>query len=164
MREDVWVSVSGFSDADPDPVRDCCAGIFLRTGSADCVRYEQKDEDGAGTAVLLRIEKDRVTVTRRGAVESSMVFRAGERHLCSMKASGGCLEFDVVTTALETKRPGYDQLIPDRQIPGQRLSGQRLYDQLFPVHIRAEYRLETGGTVLSEHVLEICITGGDPKQ
>ena len=53
MREDVWVSVSGFSDADPDPVRDCCAGIFLRTGSADCVRYEQKDEEGAGTAVLL---------------------------------------------------------------------------------------------------------------
>lgn len=141
--KDVWVTVCGSSDAEEAPVREYAAGVWQRIGSTDCVRYSQKAEGSPDTAVLLRIEADRLCVTRRGAVESAMVFRTGERHSCRMKTPAGLLEFDVATNALKIKKAGTDR--------GEHENG------VLSVCIRAEYDLEAQGRTISAHILEMEI-------
>ncbi len=154
--KDVWVTVCGRSDADETPVREYGSGIWQRIGSTDCVRYIQKTEDGPDTVVLLRIEGDCLSVTRRGAVESAMVFRSGERHLCRMKTPAGLLEFGVATNALEIRKPGTDQETEQKQEQGQ--DQEHGENGMFPVCIRAEYDLEAQGCTISSHILEMVIT------
>lgn len=144
MKENVTVHVRGVQRcAGEEEVTELCAsGTLKRTADGWIASYEEPQPDGRVRA-LLRWDGARVSLTRRGAVRSEMVFAAGERHNAFYELSVGSLTMELFTRSLRVRTDGAALLL------------------------ELEYELAMGGEALSENRLSVrmesCGTDGEQK-
>ena len=102
MKKDVIISIKGQQRGegiDEEPIELVTAGTLERLGGG-CytLSYEESEVTGlAGTLTTIRVEADRVTLQRVGAVNSQMVFEEGRRHLSMYDTPYGALSVGIHT-------------------------------------------------------------------
>lgn len=93
--------VQRFQDEEPETTRLVTDGVLRMEDGAVLLTYAESELTGMrGTQTTFRIEKDRVTLTRTGAVESAMVFAVGEEDHSLYDVGVGALMITVRTERL----------------------------------------------------------------
>lgn len=77
MSDKREVAVTIQSDADGERVVLRASGVLYRKGDSVYVRYEERDEQLGVSMVTVKAAGPEVRLTRRGAVDSELVFVAG---------------------------------------------------------------------------------------
>lgn len=99
MKQMVMLSIRGrqaYMDQEPDVIELVTEGTLeYRDGGWD-VEYEETDLTGMqGVTTLFRIELDRIILTRRGKLNSQMIFQEGVRHDSLYEMEFGALMISV---------------------------------------------------------------------
>ena len=99
MNQKVMLSIRGrqaYLDQEPDVIELVTEGTLEYADDAWNVEYEETDLTGMqGVTTLFRVEKDRIVLTRRGRLNSQMIFREGERHESLYEMEFGALLMSV---------------------------------------------------------------------
>ena len=99
MKQKVMLSIRGrqaYLDQEPDVIELVTEGTLEYADDAWNVEYEETDLTGMqGVTTLFRVEKDRIVLTRRGRLNSQMIFREGERHESLYEMEFGALLMSV---------------------------------------------------------------------
>lgn len=111
-----------------------CEGVFRKTADGWLLAYDEPSAEGSVKA-LLRFSDGRVTLTRRGAVRSEMIFAAGECHRVSYALSAGSLTMEVNTDSFRASLDGARGTLELRYrliLHGKTMSENRLTVDLLP--------------------------------
>lgn len=85
MNKEVIISISGqemLADAEEENLTELVTeGKYYKKGDKHYLSYKETEMTGfAGTKTVLRIEPDKVALTRYGDINTHMVFAPGEKH------------------------------------------------------------------------------------
>lgn len=105
MKNKVVLSIRGrqsYQDQEPEIIELVTEGeLEYRDGGWD-VRYEESDLTGlAGVTTSFRVEKNVITLSRTGKLNSQMVFQVGQLHESLYQMDFGALLMTVCATKVE---------------------------------------------------------------
>ena len=104
MKQEVTLSIQGrqtYQDQEPEIIELVTEGTLEKDGNAWCVSYEESDLTGLkGTNTTFRVEPGMITLTRKGPLNSQMVFQEGRRHLSLYNTPYGSMTIGVHTNHL----------------------------------------------------------------
>ncbi len=86
MNKDIKIVITGVSDNGnpediPEYTRTEATGTFASLNEKNVVTYEERDEETqALTKTLVKFDEESIEVTRRGSIESKLVFRCGKKY------------------------------------------------------------------------------------
>ncbi len=107
MEKSVLISIRGiqeYPDADPDPVDLITAGQLTSSSSGYTLTYRESGVTGiSSTTTTIQIRDHQVAMSRRGEVNTEMIFEAGRRHLSILGTPTGDLPIGVRTSRLTTR-------------------------------------------------------------
>lgn len=109
-------------------------GIYTKTDDGGYIRYIEEPEEGVVIQNQILLSKNGVTIAKRGAVVSDMVFVPGECMEVAYRTPYG-------TLAMET-----------------RCESVNVEEGVDKCHIKVVYGLFSGGELVSDCVTEICAT------
>ena len=104
--KDVIISIRGVNDVgfDNDAVELVTGGQYSMENGVAEFSYEESELTGLqGTRTTFRVEPERLTMTRRGSVNSQMVFEEGRKHYFAYETPVGAITMAVDTHAVETR-------------------------------------------------------------
>ena len=102
MKREVTLSIEGrqtYQDQEPEIIELVTEGTMeFRNGGWD-IRYEESELTGlAGVTTTFRVEPGKVTLTRKGALESTMIFQENVVHESLYQMPFGALMLSVKAT------------------------------------------------------------------
>lgn len=111
MKQTVVLSIRGrqcYADQDPEVIELVTDGTMeLRDGGWD-ITYEESELTGlAGVTTTFRVEPGKVILTRRGALNSQMIFQEGVAHDSLYQMAFGALMITVKATSV------FFDIVPD---------------------------------------------------
>ena len=111
MKQEVVLSLTGkqsYEGQEPDVIELVTGGTMeFRDGGWD-ISYEESDLTGlAGVTTTFRVEPGKVTLTRKGALNSRMVFQEGVPHDSLYQMAFGTLMLTVKATSV------FFDIVPD---------------------------------------------------
>ena len=111
MKRDVVLAIRGkqtYQDQEPDIIELVTEGTMeFRDGGWD-ISYEESELTGlAGVTTTFRVERDKITLTRTGKLNSQMVFQQGVSHDSLYQMEFGALMITVTAKFM------YFDLVPD---------------------------------------------------
>jgi uncharacterized beta-barrel protein YwiB (DUF1934 family) len=111
MKQDVVLAIRGkqtYQDQEPDIIELVTEGTMeFRDGGWD-ISYEESELTGlAGVTTTFRVERDKITLTRTGKLNSQMVFQQGVSHDSLYQMEFGALMITVTAKFM------YFDLVPD---------------------------------------------------
>ncbi len=107
------------------------AEYYERNGS--CYILYQETEDGLATRNILKQRGNRIELTKKGSVNTCMVFEPGREHATDYFTPYGPLRLNICTRSVDTRRgPGF-------------------------LEMTADYSLEENGNLLSHYTISIKI-------
>ena len=111
MKQDVVLAVRGkqtYQNQEPDIIELVTEGTMeFRDGGWD-ISYEESELTGlAGVTTTFRVERDKITLTRTGKLNSQMVFQQGVSHDSLYQMEFGALMITVTAKFM------YFDLVPD---------------------------------------------------
>lgn len=84
MNNNVMLSICGkqnYLDQDPEVIELVTEGLLQRSGDGWIITYEESDLTGlAGVTTTFQVEPGKITLTRKGPLNSQMVFEPGVYH------------------------------------------------------------------------------------
>lgn len=86
MKKDVKITVTGVSDTGnpeeiPDYTQTVARGTYALINEKGVITYEEKDEETQIlTKTLVKFDSEAIEVTRKGSIESKLVFKCGDRY------------------------------------------------------------------------------------
>ena len=99
MKQTVMLRLQGkqfYDGQDPEVIELVTEGTMERLDSGWEIRYEESDMTGmAGVTTIFRVEPEQVVLTRKGRLESQMVFRLGVLHESLYQMEFGALMLTV---------------------------------------------------------------------
>ena len=105
MKNKVVLSIRGrqsYQDQEPEIIELVTEGELEYRDCGWDVRYEESDLTGlAGVTTSFRVEKDVVTLSRTGKLNSQMVFQVGQQHESLYQMDFGALMITVCATKLQ---------------------------------------------------------------
>ncbi len=104
MKKEVSLSIEGrqtYEDQPPEIIELVTDGTMeFRSGGWD-ISYEETELTGlAGVTTTFRVEPDKVTLTRKGALNSTMIFQKGVVHESLYQMPFGALMLSVKATSV----------------------------------------------------------------
>lgn len=104
MKQAVTLAIRGkqtYQDQDPEIIELMTDGVMeLRNGGWD-ISYEETELTGlAGVTTTFRVEPDKVTLTRKGALNSQMIFQKDVVHESLYQMPFGALMLSVKATSV----------------------------------------------------------------
>lgn len=115
MNKAVRITVTGVSDSGnpeemPEFTQTVAEGHYGVINEKGVVSYEETDEDtGALTKTLVRFDEGSLEVTRKGNIESKLVFTSGERYETAYATPYG--SFTMATVTEEFRREESEEKI-----------------------------------------------------
>ena len=107
MKNNVVLSIRGqqnYQDQEPEVIELVTEGSMIRRGSGWEISYEESDLTGLnGVTTIFHVEKDCITLTRKGPLNSQMVFQKGVLHESLYQ-----MEFGALMIAVCATRVSYD--------------------------------------------------------
>ena len=104
MKKAVMLSLRGqqdYADQEPEIISLITEGTLERTQDGWTLSYKESDLTGLdGVTTTFLVQKDCVTLTRTGKLESQMVFRLGIPHESLYQIEFGALMISVCATAI----------------------------------------------------------------
>ena len=103
MTKDVLVSIKGtqFMDGEDDSVEIITAGTCYEKNGKWYVLYDEEQEEmHAVTHNRVKIQPNKIEVTKKGLVESQMIYEYGKKHLCNYLTPMGLIVLGITTTSL----------------------------------------------------------------
>ncbi len=123
MRQTVILSIRGrqtYQDQEPEDIVLTTEGIMQQHGSAWEISYQESELTGlSGVTTTFRVEPEKVTLTRTGALNSQMVFARGMRHESLYQMEFGALMIGVIARQIcfdLTPAGGFIDLVYDIDI------------------------------------------------
>lgn len=111
MKQDVLLAIRGsqkYADQDPEIIDLVTEGTMEFRDSGWDISYEESELTGmAGVTTTFRVERDKVTLTRTGALKSEMVFQLGVVHDSLYQMPFGALMLSVEAISL------FYDIVPD---------------------------------------------------
>ena len=105
MIEPVIISVEGtqrFIGEEKQTVKIVTEGVMKTVGDTVYLSYEESEVTGMeGTTTTFAVKKDHVTLTRRGTVESEMVFEKGKKNVSLYNMGFGALTIGIKARRLK---------------------------------------------------------------
>lgn len=99
MKKSVMLSIRGrqaYMDQEPEVIELVTEGTLEYRDGGWNVEYEETDLTGMqGVTTLFRVEPDRIVLTRRGKLNSQMIFQEGVRHDSLYEMEFGALMISV---------------------------------------------------------------------
>ena len=99
MKKQVMLSIRGrqtYMDQEPDVIELVTEGTLEFCDDGWNVEYEETELTGMqGVTTLFRVERDRVVLTRRGKLNSQMIFQEGVHHQSLYEMEFGALLISV---------------------------------------------------------------------
>ena len=104
MKKNVYLSIRGsqrYEDQDPEIIELVTDGTMeFRNGGWD-ISYQETELTGlAGVTTTFRVEPDKVTLTRKGALNSQMIFQKNVVHESLYQMPFGALMLSVKATSV----------------------------------------------------------------
>lgn len=107
MTQPVIISVEGtqrFIGEEKQTVQIVTEGVMKTVGDTVYLSYEESEVTGMeGTTTTFAVEKDHVTLTRTGTVESEMVFEKGKKNVALYNMGFGALTIGVKARRLKNE-------------------------------------------------------------
>lgn len=105
MRIPVVLSIQGkqnYQGQDPEIIELVTEGILEQRDESWLITYEESDLTGlAGVTTTFQLEKDKITLSRRGPLNSVMVFQQGVYHDSLYQLDFGALMLTVCASRVE---------------------------------------------------------------
>lgn len=99
------ISIVGrqFYDDDTGEVLLSTTGVYTKRGSTRFIAYREYEEDNPSVShtALLKVEDDKVTMSRSGT-STRLILERGQRHLCLYDTGFGGLTVGVFTSQLDS--------------------------------------------------------------
>ena len=95
----VQITVKGVQtiEGESDTTTLVTEGFIAHKGNAVYLTYNESEATGfAGHSTTLKIEKDKISLTRYGAFRTKLVIQPGESHVCDYPTPYGMLQLIVV--------------------------------------------------------------------
>ena len=109
MKYDVVLAIQGtqrYEDQEPEIIELVTEGTMEFRDNGWDISYEESALTGLeGVTTTFRVEKDQITLTRTGKLNSQMIFRLGERHESLYQ-----MEFGTLMLTVEAKFMYFDIL------------------------------------------------------
>ena len=106
MNKDVIISISGWQftdDCDGETLELVTEGKLARDGELYSITYDESELTGLdGTTTMLEIDKDRIVLSRRGNVDSQLVFEQGKKHMGFYETMFGAFTVGVSTRKISS--------------------------------------------------------------
>ena len=106
IMKDVVISITGVQQGQngPQAIELVTQGQYGVERDKICFSYQETELTGMdGTLTTFRVEKDMVTMTREGAVNSQMLFQKGRKHLFLYDTPFGAMTMGVSTQKLSSE-------------------------------------------------------------
>jgi uncharacterized beta-barrel protein YwiB (DUF1934 family) len=107
MKNNVVLSIRGqqnYLEQDPEVIELVTEGSLVRVDNGWEISYEESDLTGLkGVTTIFLVEQDRITLTRKGPLNSQMVFQKGVLHESLYQ-----MEFGALMIAVCATRVSYD--------------------------------------------------------
>ncbi|MDD6308906.1 MAG: DUF1934 domain-containing protein [Clostridia bacterium] len=108
MQKEVIISIQGMEkmqeDSEAVNTKLVTEGKYYKKGDKHYLSYKETEATGFGaTTTMLKIEKDAVSVTRYGQINSHMIFKNGERHTGHYETPFGSFTIGVVSDAVRVE-------------------------------------------------------------
>ena len=104
MKQAVMLSIRGqqdYADQEPEIISLITEGILEKTAAGWSISYEESDLTGMdGVTTTFLVERDCITLTRTGKLESQMIFQRGIPHESLYQMEFGALMISVCATAI----------------------------------------------------------------
>lgn len=102
MRREITVTIEGWQlDSEDSPVKFAADGIYHLQLGKHYVQYEEISEEAGGiTKNMIKISRDRVEITKKGAVSSQMCFDLNQNTEAIYQTPYGNLSFEVKTSGI----------------------------------------------------------------
>ncbi len=143
MTNDVLISVKGTQmiDNEDDSIEIITTGTWHEKNGKHFIRYDEAIEGlDVPAHNMVKIQPGLVEVTKKGAIESRMVFEPGKKHMASYHIPMGLLMLGITTAGIEVD---LDQN-PER------------------IQVRIRYSLEMNGQYVSDCAMEISARVREP--
>ena len=99
MKKTAMLSIHGkqhYMDQEPETIELVTEGVLCRQGQGWSISYEESDLTGlAGVTTIFSVEPGRITLTRKGPLNSQMVFEEGAFHESLYQMEFGALMITV---------------------------------------------------------------------
>ena len=106
-KEKYMISIIGEQtlDGETDRIEVLTAGNFLMKKDHFYIGYKEYDEENPNNYYdnLIKVEKNLVTINRKGEMRSQLMLEKGRRHQCVYQTIAGDLMIGVFTKTLENK-------------------------------------------------------------
>ena len=111
MKKDVIISIRGLQTAEGetgDPITLVTTGRYYRKNDCYYISYEETELTGmAGVTTTFRVEPGKVTLDRKGALKSQMIFQENVVHESLYQMPFGALMLSVKATSV------FFDIVPD---------------------------------------------------
>ncbi|MFO7635801.1 MAG: DUF1934 domain-containing protein [Clostridia bacterium] len=105
MDKDVLISLKGISgQSGGEPMEFITEGKYSRIGDVYYVSYQESRMTGMdGTTTTLEIDKDSVTMRRKGSVNTSFMFKKGQKSVSHYSTEYGVFTINIVARDLDIR-------------------------------------------------------------
>lgn len=102
MNKNVIISVAGtqFAFDENTPVEVISAGHFYNKSGKKYIRYEELDEDNNLVKCMIKLDKDIIEISKKGAYNSCMVFELGKNCMTTYTTPYGNMMLGITTNEL----------------------------------------------------------------
>lgn len=107
MTKDVLVSVKGtqFMGEENDTIEIITAGTWYEKNGKQYLLYDESiGENGDSTRNTVKVWPDKVEVTKKGLVDSHMIFECGKKHMANYMTPVGLIVLGITTSFMEIKQ------------------------------------------------------------
>ena len=88
-------------DAETDIIEEIAYGSYDEKNGKQYIRYKtEADEQSGAIASIIILDGDSLTIKRRGHTNSSMVYRAGKKHVFPYETPYGIIDMEIETDTL----------------------------------------------------------------
>lgn len=104
MKKDVLISICGrqiFDGCEEDTVDFLTDGRFYRRNDKYYITYQESELTGLQGMTTLKVEPNRITMTRTKPCETQLIFEKGRRHVSLYETTQGALTIAVNTEQIE---------------------------------------------------------------
>lgn len=107
MEENATIKISTLQTADdsePNVIELCTKGRFAEKDGKFYIIYEESEMTGfEDTTTTIKIENERISMTRKGKYRSKMEFIYGGKRICSLNTPYGVIPIGVQTTEMRNE-------------------------------------------------------------
>ncbi len=106
MSEKVYVSVKGttFIEGQKDTTELVTEGEMSYRNGKYLLKYKEAlSDDGCEASSLIKIDKDLITMTRTGGVNTQMIFECGKKHTSHYETPVGSFTIGIITNRLKSE-------------------------------------------------------------